>query len=51
MVNYLLPEEDLPNLERVACAIELDEDKEMYKSRKILPFVGWAEHFDKEVLE
>jgi hypothetical protein len=22
-----------------------------YKSRKISPFEGWAEHFDKEVLE
>jgi hypothetical protein len=35
MVNYLLPEEDLPSLECVARAIELDEEKEMYKSRKI----------------
>jgi hypothetical protein len=51
MVNYLLLEEDLPSLERVACATELDEEKEMSKSRKISPFEGWAEHFDKEVLE
>ena len=53
IVNYLLPEEDFPSLERVACATELDEEKEMqsYKSRKISPFEGWAEHFDKEVLE
>jgi hypothetical protein len=44
MVNYLL-------LERVACAIELNQRKKMYKSRKISLFEGWAEHFDKEVLE
>jgi hypothetical protein len=44
MVNYLLLEEDLPSLERVACATELDEEKEMYNGRKISPFEGWAEH-------
>ncbi|KAL8280717.1 hypothetical protein RQP46_007040 [Phenoliferia psychrophenolica] len=41
VVTFLLPPEDLPPLSQIACALELDESKEAYKSRKAPEFAAW----------
>jgi hypothetical protein len=51
IVDYLLPEEDLPSSEQMACALQLDTEKEMYPSPKIKPFQDWEKHFDGETFE
>ena len=48
MVEYLLPEEDLPSPEKMACALKLDREKEPYPSPKITPFKNWEQHFTEE---
>jgi hypothetical protein len=48
IVEYLLPEKDLPSPNRVACALKLDHEKEMYPSPKIAPFQDWEDHFTEE---
>lgn len=47
ILTFLLPTEDLPTLEQVTCALELDSSKDPYQSRKSPVFDAW-EHYEDE---
>ncbi|KAM0754968.1 UAA-domain-containing protein [Meredithblackwellia eburnea MCA 4105] len=43
LLAFLLPSDDeLPSLSQIACALELDESREAYKSRKAPEFAAWS---------
>lgn len=48
MLSFLLPSNELPPLEQVACAIENDPRKDPYRSRKSPVFSAW-DLFEPEV--
>ncbi|SGY84734.1 BQ5605_C009g05717 [Microbotryum silenes-dioicae] len=41
LLAFLLPEEDLPSLESLACMVEHDESNEAYHSRRASEFAAW----------
>ncbi|SCZ98367.1 BZ3500_MvSof-1268-A1-R1_Chr3-2g06323 [Microbotryum saponariae] len=41
LLAFLLPEEDLPSLESLACMVEHDESHEAYHSRRASEFAAW----------
>ncbi|KAI5477180.1 hypothetical protein MNV49_006624 [Pseudohyphozyma bogoriensis] len=41
LLSFLLPPDELPSLQQVACAMEQDESREAYKSRKAPEFASW----------
>lgn len=41
LLSFLLPEEDLPSLERLACMVEKDPSHEAYKSARRSDFASW----------
>lgn len=51
IIDYILPEKDMPSPARIACALQLDTEKEMYPSPKIDPFQDWENHFTRETFD
>jgi hypothetical protein len=51
IVEYLLPEEELPSPAKIACALKLDPEKEPYASPKSSPFENWEKHFTKDTFD
>lgn len=47
ILSFLLPPEDLPTLEQVTCALDIDTSKDPYASRKSPIFAAW-DHYDDE---
>jgi hypothetical protein len=41
VISFLLPSSKLPSLNDVACLVEVDEDREAYKSRKAPAFTSF----------
>ncbi|KAK4702538.1 hypothetical protein P7C70_g3685, partial [Phenoliferia sp. Uapishka_3] len=54
LLVFLLPDEELPSADQVACALELDKSREAYVSRKAPPFASWdlwAPGFRTEIIK
>ncbi|SCV74621.1 BQ2448_7650 [Microbotryum intermedium] len=48
LLTFLLPDEDLPSLESLACMVEHDESHEAYHSRRASEFAAW-DSFEPEL--
>jgi hypothetical protein len=44
LVQWLLPQEEVPSLSDLMCATELDQSKEAYHSDKRPPFESWSRY-------